>query len=130
MSESETDDTPQIGSEPYDLHDDPKRGYSLSEGAPRQPTLEDLLRALMLIDVEEACAWKWKRGKKEHRSEPGHGFVGDATAELHAEGIDALNYLQVLMDAGVHDHDCLEHLRSHALGIVRGARLLAQGRPF
>jgi hypothetical protein len=120
MSFSETDRT----TDP-DCHDNPQ-GYTLATGAPKPPTREELEALLLFVEVEEACRIKWGWGKREHRALGEQGFQGNALVELHSEGIDALNYLQVLMDRGGYDHECLEKLRDSALSIVRGARLLAQ----
>ena len=115
MSESETDDTPQIRSETLDLHDESNQGYSLAGGAPKPPTLEDLLRALMLMEIDEACA---------HVYEP---IEGDPCVAFHTFVLKALNALQTMMDKEHYNHDCLEQCRSHGEGMVRGARLMANG---
>jgi hypothetical protein len=116
------------------------KGYSLRDGAPKKPTQQEFERLLMLLDVEEACSVKWKWGLREHRPNGEEGFQGNPLVELHSEGLDALNYCQVLMDLFEEDghlvfptqedraayHDCLEKLREHALGLVMGTRLLVQ----
>lgn len=111
-----------------DSETDRPRGYSLAEGAPKPPTRTELERLLLNVEIEEACRIKWRWGVQEYRGgDESKPFDGDKLTELHSEGLDALNYLQLLMDEGVYDHECLEQLRTHALGIVRGARLLANG---
>ena len=125
MIESETDDTPQIESEPFDPHDGLSRGYTLAQGAPRQPTKEDRLRALMFMDIEDACRIADEWGIQEHRGGDGtKPFAGDKSAEIHKEGADVKNYAKALIEDGV-PYEVAEHLDKLGLEVMMIGRWLA-----
>ena len=55
---------------------------------------------LVKVPILDACAFRWEQGRKEYRKadEP---FQGDPMLELHAELLDAINYLNEAERQGV-----------------------------
>jgi len=126
MSESETNDTLQIGSDASNDRDEQNRGYTLATGAPRPPTKTEKMRSLMYMEPEEACRVANEWGIKEHRGgDASAPFAGDKVAEVHKEGIDLQNYAKELVDDG-YSYEICERMNELGVEVMMMARLLAQ----
>ena len=84
---------------------------------------EDQELQLLGLTIELACYHKWSEGRRVYGGET---FTGDPLVCLHAEAIDAINYVQEEMRRNRLPEDVLYHLQECAVELARGARIAAE----